>query len=79
MKRQTRTAVMAGILLGALLGVQAASAAATQFKVTAGDWTNAANWSAGIPTNNEADIGSNSKSPATANINPGDNLTCGVL
>lgn len=62
-----------------LLGGGSVQAAATQFKVTTGDWNNAANWSAGLPIINEADVGSASASPATATINPGDDLTSGVL
>lgn len=63
-----------------LLGGNAASAATTQFKVASGDWSNAANWSGGLPTPpNEAEVGSAAASPATAAINPGDALTSGAL
>ena len=70
---------MAGLLAGTLLGAASARAAATQFKVATGNWSDPANWSAGLPTTNEADIGSNSQNPATASINPGDTLTSGKL
>ena len=61
-----------------LLGGNAASAATTQFKVASGDWSNAANWSGGLPTPpNEAAVVSAAASPATAAINPGAALASG--
>ena len=75
MKRSLGIGVVAGCIW--LLGSAHVLAAATQFKVATGDWNNNANWSGGIPTNNEADIGSASASPATAEIHSGDFLTSG--
>ncbi len=73
--RMTRTLQIAAIL--ALTGLCAN--AQTEFKVTEGLWNQAANWSAGVPTTQEARVGSASASPAKATLQDGDLLTSGTL
>ena len=55
------------------------ASAQTDFKVADGLWNDAANWSAGVPTTQEARIGSASASPAMATLQNGDVLTAGTL
>ena len=82
MKWQTRTAFAAIGLAGLLLAADLSRAqGTTSFKLTNGDWNAATNWTGGVvPTGSTAvNIGSATKSPATANISHGDNLACGVV
>ncbi len=53
--------------------------AQTEFKVTEGLWNDEANWSTGVPTTQEARVGSASASPAKATLQAGDVLTAGTL
>lgn len=73
--RMTRTLQIAAIL--ALTSLCARSQ--TEFKVTEGLWNQAANWSGGVPTTQEARVGSATLSPAKATLQVGDLLTAGTL
>lgn len=64
-----------------LFGLMAGTfAEATDFKVTSGSWTNADNWSAGVPSLSvNADIGTSTKSIAEATLNDGDTGSAAAL
>ena len=68
------------LLMTAMIALTSLCASAqTDFKVAEGLWNDAANWSAGVPTTQEARIGSASASPAKATLQNGDVLTAGTL